>query len=122
MPTSQTNKNYYKISTFVLTGIIIVAGLIAGFLLYGNSKLNQGKQLAFSSIYETLNRTGNVMLTDGNITIVLVPIQALDLAKQQTILEIIDTVQKQGYITLFSNVSGNLTEIVLLPYTNPNTR
>jgi len=55
---------------------------------------------------------------EKNITISLVPLSLLDLAiqqaRQQAILEIIETAKKQGYVILYSNLTGNYTEVVLV--------
>ena len=113
-------KNGYKIAFFSLLFVIIVGAIIMAFVVYGNHKLNQGKQLAFSMIVENINTTGYVTLVEDekNISVSLVPSYFLDLAmqqaRQQTILEIIETAKKQGYVNLYSNLSGNYTEILLV--------
>lgn len=112
--------NKYKIAFFVLLLIFVIGLVIFGILEYGRYKLNQGKQLVLSTIVENINKSGYVTLVENekNITISLVPLSLLDLAiqqaRQQAILEIIETAKKQGYVILYSNLTGNYTEVVLV--------
>jgi|GEM_PF-6527500 len=110
----------YKVAFFTLLLLIVIAAIAVGIFTYGKHKLNQGKQLAFSSIVENVNKSGYVVLAESeqNISIALVPASFVDLAaqqaRQQAILEIIETAKRQGYVSLYSNLSGNYTEVLLV--------
>jgi hypothetical protein len=110
----------YKVAFFTLLFLIVVAAIAAGIFTYGKHKLNRGKQLAFSSIVENVNKNGYVVLVESeqNISIALIPASLVDLAaqqaRQQAILEIIETAKSQGYVSLYSNLSGNYTEVLLV--------
>jgi Flp pilus assembly protein TadG len=110
----------YKVAFFTLLFLIVIAAIAAGIFAYGKHKLNQGKQLAFSAIVENVNKSGYVVLVENeqNISIALVPASLVDLAaqqaRQQAILEIIETAKSQGYVSLYSNLSGNYTEVLLV--------
>lgn len=114
-------ENFYKVAFFTLLIIILLSGIAFGILAYGKNRFNAGKQLAFSSIVESVNNSGYVTLIENeqNTSVSLVPAQLLDLAieqtRQRTILEIIEKVKKDGYITLYANLSENYTEITLVP-------
>ncbi|MEM1535494.1 MAG: hypothetical protein QXE64_01490 [Candidatus Pacearchaeota archaeon] len=113
---AQMAQNFYKITTFVLLAVILIGALVAGFLLYGSSRFKAGQQNAFNAIVANVIANGAVSLQNESTTITLVPVQAIDLARQQTILEIINLVQQQGYVSLYNNQSGNVTELILVPY------
>ncbi|MEM4318721.1 MAG: hypothetical protein QW244_00520 [Candidatus Pacearchaeota archaeon] len=114
----ESKLKFYKIMTFLLMIVIVIGALVAGFFFYGNSRFNAGQQLAFSTIAHEINKRGFVAVQneDENITLILVPSQAIDFARQQALLDIINIVQSQGYVSLYSNLTGNYTEIILVPY------
>lgn len=114
------NLNYYKIATYSLLTVVI---LISAFFLlnyYGNAKINQGAILAQQAIGNTifaeLNEKGYITFNLGeNESLTLVPSAYVQKAREETIIEIMDLVKKEGSITLYNNE----TQLILIPYEQP---
>ena len=111
--------NYYKISTFVLLGILVLFGINYGINSYGSSKFNQGvltgQQSTFGTLLNELSSKGYVSIQGDNLSVVLVPSNSIQVAQEQTIMTIIDTVEKNGYVS----ISNNNSEVILVPYQQP---
>lgn len=118
MAENKNNRNFYKLTTYLLLTIIIIVFAFFAFNNYTLNKFNEGvvygQQLTSNFVLQSLDTDGYVPLTLGNQTIALIPSQMLQVTKEQTILEIMAQVQDNGYVTLYSNS----TEITLVPY-NP---
>lgn len=112
----EKNLNYYKISTFVLGGIILLFGVIFLLNIYSNAQLEkgyiQGQQSVFNGILANIEAEGYVSFGEGNTSITLVPAQMLQMQREQTILEIMKQIEEQGSVQLFNNE----TELILVPY------
>ncbi|MDA3855255.1 MAG: hypothetical protein PF569_03280 [Candidatus Woesearchaeota archaeon] len=119
MAENKKSKNFYKFTTYVLLIVIVVAIAFYSFGVHSTTKFNEGviygQQLTSDYAVQTLNQNGYLPLTLGNQTIALVPSQMLQVAKEETILEILTYVQENGYVSLFINE----TEVVLVPYQTP---
>lgn len=115
------NKNYgnnlYKIATFVLLGLIVISVAFYFFVEYSNSKYTKGvldgQENAVDIILKSIAKDGSININlPNNKSIILVPAQTVDYAKKATILQIMNTVSKDGYVSLYNNE----TELVLVPY------
>lgn len=110
------SRNFYKLTTYLLLIVIIVVVTYYTFGVYSTTKFNEGviygQQLTGNYAVQTLNENGYLPLTLGNQTIALVPSQMLQVAKEETILEILSYVEENGYVSLFINE----TEVILVPY------
>jgi hypothetical protein len=114
------NMNYYKIATYVLLIIIVLIGAFYLLNYYSNVKMTQGaiygQQTVSNAIFNELNEKGYVTFNLGeNESLTLVPSIYVQNAKEQTILEIMDLIEKDGSVTLYNND----TELILVPYTQP---
>lgn len=111
--------NFYKFTTFILVILIALFGAYYMLGSYSNSKFNQGRLVgqneAVDYIVTSLNTQGYVTLTIGNESLSLVPSTSLQQSREQTILEIMNYIKKEGYVTLYNNE----TELVLVPYQEP---
>jgi len=105
--------NFYKFTTFVLVLVILIFGAYKSFDYYSNNKFEDGRVYgqtqAVDYIVNSLTEVGYVTITIDNQTINLVP---AELAKQQTILEIMHYVEKEGFVSLYNND----TQVILVPY------
>lgn len=112
-------KNYYKITTYVLIGIVVIAAAIWGFGSYSKSKFTQGalfgQAVAVDTILQNIKQTGQVSIYNEELNLTLVPVQYIQVAQEQVILEVINQVAENGYVSLYSNE----TEVILVPYQPP---
>ena len=108
--------NYYKYATFALLVIIVVFGLFYAFGAYRESVYNKGfasgQMSAVGLMIDGINRDGAISFTDGNATLTLVPSAQLQKVREGTILEIMNFVDKEGYVSLYNNE----TEVILMKY------
>ena len=117
--TQKKRFNFYKFTTLIL--IIVILLFVTYYILgsYSNTKFNQGKLAgqneAIDYIVTSLNTQGYVSLTINNQTLTLVPSALLQDTREKTILEILDYVKKEGYVTLYNNE----TQLILVPYQEP---
>lgn len=117
---SKKEFNYYKISTFILIGLILVLGLVYLLNSYMNYKyekgIEYGKNVAIDSILNFILKEGSVTIftNQGNFT--LVPSQFAQYQKEKTILDIMNLVNENGYVSLYNNES----EMILIEYRDSN--
>lgn len=108
--------NFYKFTTFALVVLISLFVTYYAFGSYSNSKFNQGRLTgqneAIDYIVNSLNTQGYVTLSINNQSFSLVPSISLQQSREQTIIEIMQYIEKEGYVTLYNND----TELVLIPY------
>lgn len=117
----RSEKNIYKITTFALVGVILLAFLAYGIAVFGNYKyvegIRAGQNDVVNYVLENSVSKGEVSFELGdNQSLVLVPMQYVRAGQEQVILEIMKNVQEKGYITLYNNE----TEMVLVQYEVPN--
>jgi hypothetical protein len=111
--------NFYKFTTFILLFAILIFSAYKSFDYYSNNKFEQGREYgqaqAADYIVKSLEEVGYVTITIGNQTINLVPAESIQLAREQTILEIMNYIKKEGFVSLYDNE----TEVILVPYQEP---
>lgn len=116
-----SQKNYYKITTFILVSLIILFGIIFAFNSYSNYKfeqgINYGQTLTISNLINFVGNEGYVTITtpQGNLT--LVPAQNINYMKEKTIVDIMTLIKENGYVNLYNNES----EMVLIEYIEEQT-
>jgi len=100
-------KNYYKISTIILSILILIIG---GYFLinnYSENKINEGIQkgeiITINNIISKINNEGSVSFIRGNSSLTLVPSEYVKISQENLITEIIKEVNNKGSVTLFNN-------------------
>lgn len=102
-----TETNGYKVATFLLVGLLILAGIVFGIYSYANSKYNQGvaqgQQQVINQVLSAAQQ-GSLTIPVGNNT-------TLSLVNPNLVVsEIVNSIQKNGYIT-FNLQKGNMTVV-----------
>ncbi len=118
-----SNHNIYKVSTFVLLGLIVLVGIYFGMNSILNSKYEQG--LSDGSI-KTVNNILSGVVNQGyitfnlgeNNTVTLVPAQQIGVAQEQLIQTILTTIKTQGYIRVYNETH----EVILVPAQSQQTQ
>ena len=109
------NINYYKISTIALLLLILIVSGFFGIKTYGNSQYKQGlqdgQQLVFNGIATNVNKNNFVSFGKNNDTLTLVPAKLLEKQQNDIILQIMDSINKEGAVKLLYNN----TEVILAP-------
>lgn len=111
--------NYYKISTFVLVGIIVLVILTYGFISYSSYRFGQGVELGQENtanyILETVAKNGYVTISSGNSTYLLIE-------QNVVISSLISSVLNEGKVDLITQ-QGNITLVpsILLDRTKEDT-
>lgn len=115
-------KDYYKIATFVLLAILIVAVLAYGLSWYGNMKFSQGasygQQVTIQQVMKEVSDNQQVNLNYNGQNVTLVPYNVAVKAREDAILQIMNKVDEQGYVSLYNND----TEVVLVPHQGASTK
>lgn len=111
----QSNSNIYKISTYILVGIIVIVAAFFAITSYGDSRFNQGVQQGQLLVFQAVAQQGSAQIQEGNQTFSIVPAQAVSSGQQQLLQTIISQVQQEGYIVL-----GNDEQEVYLVQVQPN--
>jgi hypothetical protein len=110
------NNDIYKYITFTLVALIIIAGLFYAFTSYSSYRFTQGaiygQQVTLQATLNSIEQNGYLSITNNNQTLNLVPAESIELAKKQTIIEIMELVKENGYVNLYNNE----TEIILIEH------
>jgi hypothetical protein len=112
------NLNYYKITTFILVGTILL--VLLGFV--GTSVLSSayddgvvfGQQNTVNILLNEVNDKGYIEINLGeNRTLSLVPSSMIKNAQEELVDVILSSVTEKGYVQINT---GNNDSIVLVPY------
>ncbi|MCA9497456.1 MAG: hypothetical protein KC589_11035 [Nanoarchaeota archaeon] len=97
--------DYYKISTFVLLGIILIGILAYGFVSYSSYRFEQGvlfgQENTVNLILQNVNKNGYVNVFSGNTSYILVE-------QNVVVASLISSVINTGKVDLVTN-EGNIT-------------
>lgn len=112
--------NYYKISTFILVSVIILAGLFFAFNYYSDYKyfegVRYGRDATINDLLGFVSKDGFVTIYTEENNLTLVPSQFAAYQKEKTILDIMNLVKENGYVSLHDNE----TELILVEYIEPS--
>lgn len=97
-------KNIYKFTTYVLLILLVLVGVIFGFVTYGDSRFQAGVATGQLStvqfIAANVANSGFVDINQGNQSLRLVPAQTIGLAQQNVLGVIINQIEQTGFIVL----------------------
>lgn len=114
-------KNIYKISTYVLAAILVIATLLFIVNYYNQKAFNDGilvgQQSTMNTLISEVNTKGYVeIIKDGeNESLALVPSQLIKKAQEDLISEILKNVEEKGYVGIYKEEE----ELILVPYIAP---
>lgn len=116
----KSQRNNYKIGFAVLLCVVVVGCLFLGFNYSTNKAFEkgvlEGENLVIEKIIYDINQDGQVkFVNDKGEELSLVPVNVAIKVRENTILEIIDLVNKEGFVNLYTNES----QLVLVPYVAP---
>lgn len=111
-------RNYYKISTFLLATFLVLIFLIYFISEYSSSledkAYTQAKQDNLNEIISFVQNNNYLELVNSqsNESLVLVPYESLFLAQQEVMKEIVSQISSQGFVV----IEDNSTQLILVPY------
>lgn len=112
--------NYYKYSTFVLLGLIIIS-----LMFFGLVKMNQntyikgvefGQLNAVNIIVNEVNSKGSISINTSDSILTLVDSNLIDLAKEETLLEIVQEIKTNGAVSIYNQEE----DLILIEYLAPS--
>ncbi|MFW6285715.1 MAG: hypothetical protein ACOC16_00930 [Nanoarchaeota archaeon] len=109
--------NYYKITTFILVFFLVI---LCGYIFYSINIQNiatknqeYGRQQTLNNIIANIEQNQQVTIHyNQNDSVTLIPISLAYQVREDTILEIIDYIEKEGVVSLYNNE----TKFTLIPY------
>lgn len=117
-----SKKNYYKISTFALVGLIILVLLGFGGVQILKDSYNNGvifgQQNAVNILLGEVNEKGFVEVGLGNNrSLVLVPSSMIEQGQKELVSGIFNSLNEKGYVQINA---GENNSVVLVPYVEPS--
>lgn len=106
MKEKKDGKNFYKLGFLGLLGILFLGLVVYGFTSYTDSRYQSGfldgQNQTINVLLGTIANSGSVTigLPEGSVT--LVPSQAIQVSQEQVILEILNRINSEGFVTLFN--------------------
>ena len=120
-------RNPYKILSIVLAILLVLATvyLVNNYFSEREDKayeegMQNGAETAIRSmtmeVFSQVAQKGQVRFVAGNNSMVLVPVQMLELSEKQVIDQIVKRVQSEGYVS----INYNNSQLTLVPYVPPS--
>lgn len=117
----KNNKNYYKYTTYILLGLILLTGVIFGYNIHSQTTYTKGvefgQQNAVSIILNEISQDGFIDINTTNGTQRIVNAQLVQYAQEEVILQIIDEISQNGAVNIYSQ-EQNLTLVEYVPENN----
>jgi len=115
----EKERNVYKITTYVLLGIILLIFISFLFMYYSNLKFNQGfyagRNNAVGEVIQNVIDKGSVKIYSEDLNLTLVPQEYITLGQENLVKSIYENVKNNGYVTL--NLYNET--LTLVPYYPP---